>query len=95
MKKEIPDTVAVALREWLTPKGVRFFQLLKSFHGTVSPVLRLNAKRKFIPAHPIHFREGMQVRNFLRSLPECADWDAHDYDESWAAAVEAAIVKPK
>ena len=93
--KQVPDHVVAALREWLGPKGVRYFQLLKSFHGTVSPVLRLNAARKFIPVHPVHLREGMQVRNFLRGFPECSEWNAHDYDNNWMAVVEAAISTEK
>lgn len=41
--------------------------------------------------HPVHFREGMQVRNFLRTLSECKDWTSHDLDDRWEGLVERAI----
>lgn len=40
--------------------------------------------------HPVHFREGMQVRNFLRTIFG-ETWTAHDYDNRWAALIEEAI----
>jgi len=40
--------------------------------------------------HPVHFREGMQVRNFLRTIFG-ETWTAHDYDNRWAKLVEEAI----
>lgn len=35
--------------------------------------------------HSVHFWEGMHVRNFLRSIPECEGWsdERHDFDERW------------
>lgn len=48
----------------------------------------------FVLPHSVHFREGMQVRNFLRTLPECSGWTAHDYDERWVGLVEEAIDAP-
>lgn len=43
--------------------------------------------------HPVHFREGMAVRNFLRSQPECECWDAHDLDDVWMLIVIMTLVK--
>lgn len=40
--------------------------------------------------HSVHFREGMQVRNFLRTIFGDT-WTAHDYDNRWATLVEEAI----
>lgn len=34
----------------------------------------------------MHFREGMQIRNFLRSLPETKGWIAHDNPDAPASA---------
>lgn len=45
----------------------------------------------FVLPHAVHFKEGMQVRNFLRKLPECKGWTAHDYDERWVGLVEVAL----
>ena len=41
--------------------------------------------------HAVHFREGMQVRNFLRTLPQCKDWSCHKLDDEWAKIVEDAL----
>ena len=46
--------------------------------------------RSLLP-HPIHLREGMQVRNFLRTLSMCEGWTAHDFDDRWSGLVEMAI----
>lgn len=37
--------------------------------------------------HPVHFREGMQIRNFMRTCEECKDWTAHDFDNYWISIV--------
>lgn len=87
------ESAASKLKDWLGKDGVRYFQLLDSFTGTVSPVLKLNMARKFMPAHPVHLREGMSVRNFLRELPECEGWDNHGHmmDDVWTTMVRKAI----
>lgn len=41
--------------------------------------------------HPVHFREGMQIRNFMREQPECKGWTDHEYDDNWVKAVEQAL----
>lgn len=85
------ETLAIKLYEWLGEENVIYFKHLKGLTGTVSPVLKLNVKRKFIPTHPVHFREGMQIRNFLRSQPECITWSDHDFDNNWIKVVELCI----
>jgi hypothetical protein len=84
-----PEEMASALREWLGADGLNFFRECKADHDTVSPVLK-TAGSTAIP-HPVHLREGMQIRNWMRKRPECEGWDAHDYDDRWTTAVEAAI----
>lgn len=76
------------LREWLGDENVRYFRLLKSLTGTYSPVLHLNSKRKGIPTHPVHFREGMQIRNWMRNQPEFNGWDSERLDSYWSILVE-------
>lgn len=82
-----------------------FFRHCKEKFGTVSPCWMeggkddpnktafANAidKAQFpgIP-HPVHFREGMTVRNFLRTITDNA-WTAHEYDNRWADIIEDAI----
>lgn len=43
--------------------------------------------------HPVHFREGMQVRNHLRTLDPCQNWSSHELDNCWTAVVERAIAQ--
>ncbi len=75
------------LQEWLGEDGLSFFREVKEKHGRVDACWLEGAegdpdktalanaidKARFpgIP-HPVHFREGMQVRNFLSSLPSCS-----------------------
>jgi len=85
-----PETVE-ALRKWLGDDGVSFFRECRRDYGTVSPCLPPPEDALCPVPHPVHFREGMQVRNFLRTTPECKDWGPHDLDDSWMGAVERAI----
>lgn len=73
-------------KKWLGKDGTRFF--LKNWlkYGTVSPVF----SNEGIP-HAVHFREGMQVRNFLRKQEECEGWDSVKLDDNWIEIVEEAI----
>lgn len=82
------DEVIKRFQEWLKPKGIRYFQLLKFLKGTVYPLFTFK-KGKYV--HPVHFREGMQIRNWMRSQLEFKDYDDHDYDNRWMELVEKAI----
>lgn len=86
MQREIPQDLITKVRDWLGEDGKQFFTENHEKHGTVSPVLADGN----IP-HPVHFREGMAVRNFMRRTGLCADWDAHDFDNNWQSVVERAI----
>ena len=86
MSKEISDDLVVKLKEWIGEDGLNFFQKCLDEEGTVAPVLVTGG----IP-HPVHFREGMQIRNFMRSSGLCDDWNAHDYDNNWMSVVEKAL----
>jgi hypothetical protein len=73
--------------EWLRPEGVEFFKGLIEEYGTVLAVWNEGN----IP-HSVHFREGMQVRNWMRDQPEFADnLDCHWLDNNWAEFVEDSI----
>jgi len=101
----IDQKVRQKLRKWLGKDGISFFREIKEKHGRVDAcwlegseddpdkTVLANAieKAKFpgIP-HPVHFREGMQVRNFLRTIFGDT-WTAHDYDNRWAELIEDAI----
>lgn len=84
-EKYQPDEALVAnVREWLGEEGINQFRKWKEEHGTVSPVIG-----GLIP-HPVHFREGMHVRNKLRELTNNS-WTSHEYDERWTSVIEEAI----
>lgn len=94
----ITDVLARKLADWLGPDGIEFFSTLKKDHGTVSPVLKMPIGDELFTLqqvpHPVHLREGMQVRNFLRDQPETLGWEAqeeHVFDNVWMEAVEAAL----
>jgi hypothetical protein len=77
------------IRNYLGSDGIRFFSHLKGLTGTVSPVLRLNPRRKGgLTSHPVHLREGRDIRNYMRGLSE---FSGFDYDEVWAEVVDLAI----
>lgn len=92
MKQETPfisKELVEKTKEWLGEEGNKFFhdECYKK-HGTVSPVI-VDDVNPF--PHPVHFREGMQVRNFLRSTGLCNEWDTDDYDNHWSDVIEMAI----
>lgn len=82
-QEEIIDKV----REWLGEEGISFFRDIQSQYGTVNAVWPVDSPLGPIP-HSVHFREGMQVRNFLRGIVK---WSAHEYDNNWSSIVEQAI----
>lgn len=71
------------LKAWLKKDGIKYFSDIKNKHGRIDAVWMEGG----IP-HCVHFREGMQVRNFLRKH---VSWDAHKLDDSWVGLVEEAI----
>lgn len=69
--------------EWLGKDGIDFFKKIKNKYGQYNAVFTEGG----IP-HPVHFREGMQVRNFMRSTGLCEDFDDHDFDNNWTLLIE-------
>ena len=90
MRRQLSDAGIIALKNWLGPKGVEWFTEVGRKHGTVAVVLTYPM---YSYPHAVHFHEGMQVRNFMRTLDECTTWDAHDFDDSWVDAVETAVTE--
>jgi len=81
------------LDKWLGKDGRTFFADVKRTRGTVLAVIPgpvINGRS--IP-HAVHFREGMQVRNWLRSQPECKDWTDQDFDNKWVGLVEEVLTR--
>lgn len=53
------------LIQFLGYDGIGFFDMCMEDYGTYTPVLVACKTPKAVP-HPVHLREGMAVRNFLR-----------------------------
>jgi len=88
---EITTSMVEAVREWLGDEGCEHFQAYLDEHGTVSPVIANTLPSGKTFPHAVHFREGMQVRNFLRGLDDCKGWTDHDFDNHWAEVVTQAL----
>jgi hypothetical protein len=84
--KKHEQAITTKVRNFLGEDGLGFFKEMVEEHGEVSPVFMKGG----LP-HAVHFREGMQVRNFLRSIEECDGWTTDDFDDTWATIVEDAI----
>jgi len=87
MCKEISSELIEKVKSWLSSDGIEFFKGVKEEYGNIATACWMVNS---IP-HPIHFREGMEVRNFLRSTGLCDDWTDHDFDNQWANVVVKAI----
>ncbi len=84
--KPISTMLAFKTRQWLGTDGAQFFIDVKNKYDKVNAVFDENG----VP-HPVHFREGLQVRNFMRTTNECVGWDDHDYDDNWVKLIEMCI----
>ena len=89
-KKE-PD-LNERLQKFLGKKGIHFFWTLIRLYGTANPIIR---RKGPIPVHPVHFREGMTIRNWLRNQPECKEWDHNRLDCDWCKLVKQAVLAAK
>lgn len=84
------------LHDWLGKDGRHYFRTLHKLYGTVIPVIKVKIGRKLIGPrcyvpHPVHLREGMQVRNFLRGLDECANWTHDQFENDYVSYIEEAM----
>lgn len=88
MKKDIPDELILKTKEWLGESGILFFTKIKDKYGKINACFLVNG----FP-HPVHFREGLQVRNFMVKSGLCEGWTVEDYDENWIELIEKCISK--
>jgi len=86
---KITNEIVESVYKWLGEDGIDFFASCVRDHGEIACVYMEGG----IP-HPVHLREGMQVRNHLRDTGLCADWDCHDLDNLWPTIVERALDFP-
>jgi len=82
----ISQDLIIKTKEWLGSEEVSFFRDLKDKYSTINAVWNEGG----IP-HSVHFREGMQVRNFMRENGLCDDWTDHDFDDNWIRLIEEAV----
>jgi hypothetical protein len=86
------------LRKWLDEANLtEFFRTVRDeYDGKLNVYLETVAYPIKFPGtfvstiHPVHFREGMAVRNKLRDLTGC-EWSAIEYDDRWVELVLEAI----
>ena len=57
------------------------------------PVLKVNPNKNFgISSYPVHFREGMSIRNWLRENTELGkELDSIELDDCYVKILEEAI----
>jgi len=89
----IPDSLVIKVADYLKPKGIHYFKTLQKIHKTFAPVLRTKLKSGGVLPHPVHFREGMQLRNFLRIQDECKDWSQEELDANWQRVIKRVVQK--
>jgi hypothetical protein len=82
----ITPEIIKAVDDFLGVEGIAFFKECVEKHGEVGPVIATGP----IP-HPVHWREGMQVRNAMRQSGFCKDWNDHDLDDNWERVVEECL----
>jgi len=94
MDEGIKEQLYRPLHEWLGDDGINFFREIVQEFGDPAAVLhpghRLNNSGEGIP-HPIHFREGMQIRNFLNEELTRLNLPRENLDEEWRNIVLVAI----
>lgn len=86
LRPDSPKLIA-GLRTWLGDEGVAFFTEVHNQYGR----LNVNWMEGSIP-HPVHLREGIQIRNKLRSLTAFL-WADTEYENKWEECVLRAIGK--
>ena len=92
MENNITQNHIDSIKGFLGSDGLNFFRHLKGLTNEVYPVLHLNQKRRGIPVWPVYLREGMQVRNWMRSkFEEFRGLDQNRIDELSIELIEKAI----
>jgi len=89
MEREISPELVEETKEFIKEDGIKFFKKMKQTYGEYDAVFM--EPGPFPLPHPVHLREGMYVRNFMRSTNHCKDWTAHDFDDSWVSLITKVI----
>lgn len=73
-------------KRWLQEDGINFFTDIYKEHGELNVCLDGGKAGDVTLPHPVHFREGMQVRNWMRGIPEYLKLEQEEnknLDEYW------------
>jgi len=76
MQTKINKKLINKAKKWLGKNGIKFFRDVQTKYGKIATACWMH---EGIP-HPVHFREGMQVRNWLRTN---SDWDFDRIENHW------------
>jgi hypothetical protein len=90
----IPTGIVDRFVDFMGEENLRWFQHVKGLKGNYNAVLKLNYIKKRIPVHPIHLREGMQIRNWMRQQCEISS-ENFDYERGWLILLDLAISSEK
>lgn len=74
------------LRELMGREFLDGFRHYLVEHGRLDPLLF----NKRTP-HPVHFMEGMIIRNKMRKISACSGWTEHQLNSCWKEAVLMAL----
>lgn len=85
MNREITNELIIRVRDWLGKDGIKFFTDVVNKYGRIDACWSDGG----IP-HPVHFREGMLVRNFIRSTGLIEN-DAILLDDIWVEVIQRAL----
>jgi len=72
---------------------IKWFYWVKRLKGTVNCILAVKLKNGDCIPHPVHLREGMTIRNWMRSHPDCESMS--DFDHAWIELIDILIERYK
>jgi hypothetical protein len=75
---EVTESILIQTKEYLGEGGLQTFVIYYKAEGKVNPILI---------SGNVHYKEGKQIRDFLRTLPDCANWTAKDFDNLWSTII--------
>ena len=82
-----------SVRKYLGEENLRYFRHLKGLKGNVFPILKLNYRKKGIPAHLVRLHEGMQIRNWMRAnFPEFRELSQNKIEKLSEELINKAII---
>jgi len=84
--KDIKKELIEKTIKWLGEDGIIFFKQCKRKYGKINVVYMDGS----IP-HPVHLKEGMAVRNFMRKTEFCKNWSSNDFDDNWVFLIEKCL----